>query len=316
MSRPRRRQVLRTRHLMQPPQTPTAKSRPLKLLAPSRATTLARRPPDQDVPATARIHTRFDKPGMCAEDGPVLQARRALLETFRQVHHVDVTAHVAPEISDATVLVVTEHLRRVTDETAALAAMPITAPPLVIYNRLQDLLNTACVNPAALAYYDGALHVSVDVDAATLRQNLQHEIVHHALVSRGVQAPMWLQEGLAMRNAHEVWWANPQFGLLSWGLRYHHPFARMVHAFPHTTSEAAATAVYFQSLMMVQSLVAQGGDTRPWRLVDALASWQVSPDDAYAWGVATSDPQQQETLWRQTVRTTVMSALGPGYVVD
>ena len=275
--------------------------------------TAARSAPAPPAPAA---HSRWSLPGQCSADGPVLQARRRLLESFRPDHAHGVEALVAPSVALGTFLAVAQELRWVTDATASLAQHPISTPPLVIYASLGDLRAHACVQAAAIAYYDGALHVSADTDAETLRQNLQHEIVHHALRERGVQAPFWLHEGLAMLNAREIWWAERQYGLLSWGLRYHYPFDRMINAPPRSQSTEAALAVYFQSVMMVQAVVDHGNYGQIWRLVDALARNDVAAEQAFAWGLQSNDLTQQEALWRSTVRAITQAAVGPGYTVD
>lgn len=190
-------------------------------------------------------------------------------------------------------------------ETFGVVPTPLT---VYIYASSEELHRYACINAAADAYYDGAVHLSaVTRDGKSIVGAALHEFAHHALKARGVTQPTWLHEGLAMYVARETWWRNPKWRLFDWGRTEHLPFASMTLAFPDGADEAFALKAYFQSLMMVRAIIlhhrGQGGlfDATPMEdLFERLASGATTPEDAFAYALQADRDEALEQAW-QTV---------------
>lgn len=103
-------------------------------------------------------------------------------------------------------------------------------PLILVYPTLDSLRKHSCTSKNAVAYYDGAIHLAAAPGASPyeLIKSLKHEFAHHALVSNGVGAPLWLQEGLAMTLAGD----HPHDYYSMWRK---HPIdlRRMVDFMPH-----------------------------------------------------------------------------------
>lgn len=232
-----------------------------------------------------------------------LSTRTATRATFRRVDtDLDVMADtsLAPDAVAVVVAWVKDGLRLV----APWYTPPAPPPPVIIYKDAEQLRASACVNAAAIAYYDGTLHITPDprLGPYQVRESVMHEIVHHALLARGVREPMWLQEGLAMNFAGERWWRDPALGVLRWAQDTHLPFDTMVRAFPHTADENFALAAYFQSMVMVEAVLRAGDVARLQALIEALAHQQVAPSDAFSWALGGADAQKQEVSWYEAVQ--------------
>jgi hypothetical protein len=126
-------------------------------------------------------------------------------------------------------------------------------PPVVFVHRDADTLREhSCLTSNAVAFYDGALHLSNGPYAP--RGNLQlyfsliHEYTHHALISNGVREPIWFQEGLAMHVSGEP---TKNFDTSPPGINV----AEMVDAFPYTVSAKSAERIYGQAYEMVEFLM-------------------------------------------------------------
>src|SRR5262249_39595549 len=154
-------------------------------------------------------------------------------------------------------------------------------PTVYVYRGTEQLHRFSCANPGADAYYDGAIHISAILRDGNGRGAIEHELVHHALRSRGILNPMWLHEGLAMYVAGEAWMGRPELGLVNGVKTEHLPFETMIGAFPDGADEQFARVAYFQSLMMLYAIVdgpAHGGDigaaatTHIRDLIDGLAN--------------------------------------------
>jgi hypothetical protein len=159
-------------------------------------------------------------------------------------------------------------------------------PPIYLYPSVEALRRNSCVNQAAVAYYDGAIHVAFlpnDPSHGELRKSLAHEYAHHVLISQGVEGPTWFQEGEAMVVARE-WSTDYRFdsGLLD--------LDTMSEAFPHTASLAFARDFYGQAYTMV-TFLARLGTEKGWvvdsasELVQELATHRVAPEDLFEWAV-------------------------------
>lgn len=94
--------------------------------------------------------------------------------------------------------------------------------------------------------------------------------------------------------------SDPQ--LIAWLQGAHLPFDAMVLAFPHAADEQFAGAAYYQSFMMLQLVIARGGIDDLSRLIGALASGAVKPEDAFSHGTKTS-AAELESVWTELVTT-------------
>lgn len=138
-------------------------------------------------------------------------------------------------------------------------------PEVFVYSDKELLRASACIGDLAVAYYDGALHLVAS--DAQLRESVIHEYAHHALMSSGLIAPAWAQEGLAMLASQETWWLNR--GRLE-GVR-DRPIALevMEGTIPYKLPKDEALTFYVESAMMVACLIS-GTNTTPRALADAL----------------------------------------------
>jgi hypothetical protein len=160
----------------------------------------------------------------------------------------------------------------------------------------------ACVNEAAVAFYDGSIHLVIDPRKQDWRldvaRSLRHEYTHHALNSHGVFEPVWLQEGLAIEMANDYPWPPQSLTLPGIALD------EMSGGFPHTASPDYARRFYLQAFGMVMFLhvLCDGhqlcGDAA---LVEALTSSSTTPAELFAFSVQKMRPEGHESadaLWQ------------------
>ncbi|HET9957285.1 MAG TPA: hypothetical protein VFQ61_22460, partial [Polyangiaceae bacterium] len=158
-------------------------------------------------------------------------------------------------------------------------------PPAVYVHRdPQALRDYSCVNATAVAYYDGNMHVSLS-GGIRFRQeltiSLEHEYVHHALMSHGVGQPIWFQEGAAMVFAQENW---EDYRFTTQLI----PLESMSRAFAHTAKPEGARAFYLQAYAMVRLLRAVWRDparSSEHALLDALLAQQATPEGLFEWAL-------------------------------
>ncbi len=230
----------------------------------------------------ARAGARMTNSGLCET---LKNDRDALVSSFRRVDLDDGIVLIDPALPEQIISRVSGSLRVGRAATTELFALerPTRAPLVVVYRSLKDMRSVSCVNTSAYGYYDGAIHLSGNPNGGLtqLEETLVHEYVHHVLMQLGVRLPMWLSEGTAMLVAGESWWKEPSLALEPWLQSTHLPFEMVVTEFAHATDEKTATAMYFQSLVMVEFVRARAGDAGLRELLKLLATGALSPDDAF-----------------------------------
>lgn len=250
--------------------------------------------------ANLRFQVRWGESGFC---GPKARsrtsARAALLATFVPLdgaaypvlHDPSVDRNVLKDVQEGLDYAVREFPLRY------LEAKP--APMTYVYKDVEQLQGVSCVNKATVGYYDGAIHVASDrrYTRWRIKETIVHEYMHHLLIERGVALPMWLHEGLAMQHAQEDWWKDSSLGLVDWLATRHIPFEAMTAAFPYTSDEKFALAVYYQSYMMVQFAQAgRRGDARMAALIEGLAQRKIRPAEAFTFATGLSG-SELERAW-------------------
>jgi hypothetical protein len=257
--------------------------------------------------ARARFGIRWDLPGLCPGESGVatLVRRQALFAGFNSTAIGDLQIRHAPQVPPAALRQVAVAMARAREVAATLIDWSPSAPPppVVLYRDDKQLQGVACVNQAAIGYYDGEIHVSLDPvhSAQHVAETVIHEYMHHALNSLGVRAPMWFHEGLAMFAAGERWFADPRLRLRGWLAQTHLPFESLVTAFPHTADEPFAVAAYYQSVSMIEFLRERQGPASFRTLARDLAAGSTRPDQAFARGAGLS-PAQLEAAWNAFMR--------------
>ena len=271
-------------------------------------------PADSDRPLetgdrrAARFEVRWGEPGLCGLSGarPTDQRRAASLRRFESVYVGVVELFVDPEVDDSVLEALTEGLLEAEERSRELLGWAPARPRVHVYASVEALRRSACTNNLAIAYYDGALHISGSLthERELVRESAIHEYFHHALLSLGVDGPQWLHEGLAMYAAEEQWWRDPRLGLVPWLTNHHLPFKAMVAAFPHTADETFALAAYYQSYRMVDFIVVLNGENVIATLARELARGGLSPEQAFehATGLFGAELQDKWTEYIQNHR--------------
>lgn len=261
-----------------------------------------RGPSSQDA---TRFGVRWGTPGLCGDDAGEAAARRqALLDGFVDRSRDGLTIRADPDIAPSVIQAIGALAAAAPRAVYGAAGAGAEPPAIYIYRNLEELRRHACVSAESTAYYDGAIHLAggPPVDVGELRANIVHEYVHHALVSAGVRAPMWLQEGLAMEAAGERWWMDPRLALLTWAEQGQHlPFSAMVDAFPHSADPEFARAAYFESVVMVRAVAAVRGG-RVNELIRALVEARLDPPRAFGWALGAQSDDELEAAWVGAVR--------------
>lgn len=262
-------------------------------------------------PIFARLH-----PGLCADrDAPWERSRARYLATFVDVNVATQGTYnarllVAPGTLPDVLLRVGEELNvlgtRIQDELGLLTG----AATIYLYPTLEALQAQACVHPAAIAYYDGAIHLAPPSEASRewgswpLR-TLRHEYVHHVLFSAGVGEPFWFQEGVAMQMAPD----NPRasdFPTEALAVE------EMVGALDHSDADDSVLQRYAQSFLMVVFLrsICPYTGLNEGAMAKALSSGVVDPGSLFDWALqqcARDLDARPATLWADYARTRQLS---------
>jgi hypothetical protein len=243
-----------------------------------------------------RFVVRWGEAGFCPrEDSRALLVKRMrLLSQFRETSIGYTQFRHSPVVARGTLEQIASAL---VDWSPA-----ASTPSVIVYRDIEEMRSIACINQAAIGYYDGSIHLSAEPGRSPqhVRETVIHEFMHHVLLSLGVRQPMWFHEGLAMFAADERWFTNPRLGLVSWLKREHLPFDLLTVAFPHTADETFATAAYYQSFMMLQFVRSRRGGHVFRALASVLASGELSPGEAFA-SASGLPPTEIETAWRAFV---------------
>jgi len=188
--------------------------------------------------------------------------------------HADVTPDAVDSVRDRI-----ERIHELATKHVGLTSDP---PVIYIYPTAEALREFACTGPSAVAYYDGAIHLAVVAGGdSELARSLRHEYVHHVLVSNGIGAPIWFQEGAAMafaadgpRNYYQTWRKNPIH------------VEQMITTFPSTQPEEAQELFYVKAFVMtefLERLCLARTNCGIAELAAALESGRVSADDLFDW---------------------------------
>lgn len=258
-------------------------------------------PGAQPTPGTdPRFGLRWSLPGHC---GPGFEkqmaARASLLATFPVTTLQGARFFHDPAVEPMRVLAAGDALVKGRSITTGLLGpdAAVGPPDIYLYATAEALRSTSCVNQATAGYYDGAIHVSAD--DFDLERTVIHENVHHVLNSLGVTKPMWLHEGLAMFAAEERWWHDERLGLTRWLSTQHLPFESLALAFPHSSDELFAGAVYYQSFRMVEFVFVLSPDRGGiYRLVAGLRAGSIQPQSAFSQSSGLSG-EPLERSWKQ-----------------
>lgn len=250
--------------------------------------------------ANLRFQVRWGQSGFCGpKDLSRIAARAALLATFVPVEGAASPVFHEPSVDRKVLKDVQEGL------DYAVRVFPLRyleakpAPVTYVYRDVAQLQSVSCVNKATVGYYDGAIHIAGDRRNAPFRikETIAHEYMHHLLIERGVQLPMWLHEGLAMQHGQEDWWKDSSLGLVDWLAGQHIPFEAMTAAFPYTSDEKFALAVYYQSHMMLRFAQGRkGGEARLAALIEGLAQRKIRPAEAFTFATGLSGAEL-ERAW-------------------
>jgi hypothetical protein len=194
------------------------------------------------------IISRWQQPGMCEKSGPAAAARRTMMARFQRVKwEPNAVLFLDPRLPFGTQRNLFGPLENAEREIAEQLDLHPTRPDVFAYRDTQLLLAGGCTNDNVVAYYDGDLHVVAT--HADVQQSITHEYTHHALMTSGLVAPAWAQEGIAMNVARETWWQTNEW-LDRVAAR---PFSIdvMERTVPYTMTSEQSLAFYVQAAAMV-----------------------------------------------------------------
>jgi hypothetical protein len=265
--------------------------------------------------AQARAHQRerdidvpWRHPGMCANKpgAAFARARNDYLSSFAPVAAWHTTLYVHPDVPDWAAGAIADSLERTVARVTSKLGLASDPPRIYLYPTVEALRKHSCTSSTAVAYYDGAIHLSTEKASERMRSalsaddrdkpmrirralaemqpSLTHEYVHHALVSNAIVTPMWFQEGAAMTIA-----GDPPRGY--WTLWQKNPvdLRRMVNTFPRQADLPTVTIFNAQAFAMTEFL-----DSLCWarktcnlsELAEALVSGQATPETLFEWAIA------------------------------
>jgi hypothetical protein len=222
-------------------------------------------------------------PGLCSDSsrsGP-LSPRARYLATFLRSPLELAVVHRDPEVEPSLPEDIQKGLGKIKHRTGTGLEAPF--PAIYVYPTVEALREHSCASANVAAYYDGAIHVAATVG---ILRDLQHEYTHHVLVTNGIERPLWLQEGLAMRatrdEQHET-----RAAWLTWKDR---PLSmeRMVNLFPATADPDDVATFYGQAYHMthmLERLCLTRPTCGPRDLFDALHSGEATPETLFEWAV-------------------------------
>jgi len=223
----------------------------------------AEAPPGPARPRTREVSlTRlrlWSQPGMCAATGDALSARQILSARFRYWEGGELGLfHVDPRLPLDAPTPILGYIAEAEHEVARRLKLSVARPETFLYFDEQLLTAAACISPNVVAYYDGALHVAAT--DADLRASVLHEYTHHVLISSGLLAPAWAQEGIAMNIASETWWRERRW----YTALLERPFGidDLDESIPYKLAPDQAVLFYAQSAALVACVLESNG----WRL--------------------------------------------------
>jgi len=210
-------------------------------------------PPAEETTRTIRrvevtVISRWQQPGMCEKSGPAAAARRNMMARFQRVKwEPNAILFLDPRLPFGSQRRLVEPLENAEREVAEQLDLHPSRPDVFAYRDTRLLLAGGCTNDNVVAYYDGDLHVVAT--HADVQQSITHEYTHHALMTSGLVAPAWAQEGIAMNVARETWWQTSEW-LDRVAAR---PFTLdiMERTVPYTMTSEQSLAFYVQAAAMV-----------------------------------------------------------------
>jgi hypothetical protein len=223
-------------------------------------------------------------PGLCSDlsrSGP-LSPRARYLATFIPTPVGLAVVYRDPEVDAFLPATFQKTLAEIQQRGTRSIHLKASFPAIYVYRSVEALREHSCASANAAAYYDGAIHIGPGVSF----RDLQHEYTHHVLVTNGIERPLWLQEGLAMRAALEEEHERRDF----WQKWKDHPLSmeRMVNLFPTTADPEETATFYGQAYHMTHMLerlcLARSG-CGPMELFDALRSGEATPETLFEWAV-------------------------------
>ena len=210
-------------------------------------------PADEVTRATVRhvevtVISRWQQPGMCEKSGPASAARRTMMARFQRVKwEPNAILFLDPRLPFGTQRSLLPPLETAEREIAEQLDLHPTRPDVFAYRDTQLLLAGGCTNENVVAYYDGDLHVVAT--HADVQQSITHEYTHHALMTSGLVAPAWAQEGIAMNVARETWWQTSEW--LDRVAARPYSIDIMERTVPYTMTSEQSLAFYVQAAAMV-----------------------------------------------------------------
>jgi len=196
---------------------------------------------------------------MCAATGDALSARQILSARFRYWEGGELGLfHVDPRLPLDAPTPILGYIAEAEHEVARRLKLSVARPETFLYFDEQLLTAAACISPNVVAYYDGALHVAAT--DADLRASVLHEYTHHVLISSGLLAPAWAQEGIAMNIASETWWRERRW----YTALLERPFGidDLDESIPYKLAPDQAVLFYAQSAALVACVL----ESKGWRL--------------------------------------------------
>lgn len=256
------------------------------------------------------------RPGLCAgRDAGWERSRAQYLATFVDANVAAQGTYnarllVAPGTLPDVLLGVGRELNTLGTRIQDELGLPVEAATLYLYPTLEALHEHACVHPSAIAYYDGAIHLAPPAPRSAEwnvwpHQTLRHEYVHHVLLSAGVGAPFWFQEGVAMQMAPD----NPRASDFPTEAL---PLFEMVGALDHSSADDSVLQRYAQSFLMVVFLrsICPYTGINEGAMARALLGQVVEPRSLFDWALqqcAQDLDEDPRALWANYASTRRLS---------
>jgi len=262
-------------------------------------------PPSYGASATiADADLPWSHPGLCVgAAGTARDAKRAhYLATFVPSEAWRTTLYVHPDALASAADVIRDNLERVNRSATNTLGLRSTPPLIYLYPSVASLREHSCANANAVAYYDGAIHMT-DMDSEPesdiryqLLTSLLHEYAHHVLMSNGVGRPFWFQEGTALLLAGDA----PHGSRALWR---EHPIAPrdMVGSIDETAPLDVARTYYANAAVMssfLDSLCLARADCNPAELAEALINGEATPETLFDWAIARRGADLAHTVAR------------------
>jgi hypothetical protein len=255
-----------------PPSAAPAPTSPGELAAPRAISRSAKR--------DALIRVLWHKRGLCADESGDAARARYIAAFGTMPASWKNGLYVYPGAPLEVVAQVSREVPALPARAKAFLGLESEPPAIYVHKNPESLRAYSCVNSAAVAYYDGSIHLSViagDTAREELSKSLEHEYVHHALLSSDIERPIWFQEGAAMVFAGESW---EQYRFVAEPI----PLETMVEAFAHTANPEATRAFYLEAYAMVRLLQGLWQDktkSSEQDLVALLTSERATPESLF-----------------------------------